>query len=162
VQVQAHTGLIGLEGRKMSKSLGNLVLVSQLLEQGVEPAAIRLALIQDHYRRDRDWSAELLARAQRRLSEWRSALTGVGKAGDPDGGPQLGDDAGGSTRSGADPAQAETLARVRRALALDLDTPAAIAAVDHYVANRRPTDPAPILVRNTLHALLGVDLEPPD
>ena len=51
-----HAGMIGLEGTKMSKSLGNLVFVHKLVEQGVDPSAIRLGLYAHHYRGDRDWS----------------------------------------------------------------------------------------------------------
>jgi L-cysteine:1D-myo-inositol 2-amino-2-deoxy-alpha-D-glucopyranoside ligase len=45
-----HTGMIGLDGTKMSKSLGNLIFVSQLIKNGVDPMAIRLALLGHHYR----------------------------------------------------------------------------------------------------------------
>ena len=45
-----HAGMIGWNGHKMSKSLGNLVLVSQLRADGVDPAAIRLGLLAGHYR----------------------------------------------------------------------------------------------------------------
>lgn len=51
-----HTGMVGLDGEKMSKSRGNLVFVSRLRAQGVDPAAIRLALLADHYRGDRMWT----------------------------------------------------------------------------------------------------------
>ncbi|MDR2348066.1 MAG: class I tRNA ligase family protein, partial [Bifidobacteriaceae bacterium] len=47
-----HTGMVGLDGEKMSKSRGNLVFVSDLLGRGVNPAALRLALISHHYRED--------------------------------------------------------------------------------------------------------------
>jgi L-cysteine:1D-myo-inositol 2-amino-2-deoxy-alpha-D-glucopyranoside ligase len=51
-----HTGMVGLEGHKMSKSRGNLVFVSKLRGSGVEPAAIRLALLAHHYRSDWEWT----------------------------------------------------------------------------------------------------------
>ena len=55
-----HAGMIGLDGEKMSKSKGNLVFVSQLLKDGVDPMAIRIALMSHHYREDHMWvSAEL-------------------------------------------------------------------------------------------------------
>lgn len=69
-----HTGLIGLAGEKMSKSLGNLVLVSTLRDQGVDPMAIRLALLSGRYASDRDWSDPLLRDAERTLGRWRAAL----------------------------------------------------------------------------------------
>ena len=55
-----HTGMIGLDGEKMSKSKGNLVFVSKLLDQGIDPVVIRFALLQGHYSQDRMWSNEVL------------------------------------------------------------------------------------------------------
>ncbi len=68
-----HAGMIGWDGHKMSKSRGNLVLVSRLREQGVDPAVIRLGLFAGHYRSDRFWSDEVLEEASARLHRWRSA-----------------------------------------------------------------------------------------
>ena len=69
-----HAGMIGLDGEKMSKSRGNLVFVSKLRSQGVDPNAIRLALLAGHYRSDRPWTADLLTAAQERLGTWRAAV----------------------------------------------------------------------------------------
>ena len=55
-----HNGTLGLDGVKMSKSLGNLVKVSELLGAGHTPDAIRLLLLSIHYREDRDFSEEAL------------------------------------------------------------------------------------------------------
>ena len=55
-----HAGMIGLDGEKMSKSLGNLVFVSKLISQGVNPMAIRWALLNRRYREDAMWSETLL------------------------------------------------------------------------------------------------------
>ena len=55
-----HTGMIGLNGEKMSKSLGNLVFVSKLIASGVSPAAIRWALMQHAYAEDLMWTDVLL------------------------------------------------------------------------------------------------------
>src|ERR1700746_204217 len=70
-----HAGMIGWDGHKMSKSRGNLVLVSRLRNEGVEPAAIRLGLLGGHYRADRDWGADVLESANARLHRWRTATT---------------------------------------------------------------------------------------
>ena len=51
-----HAGMIGLDGTKMSKSLGNLLFVSKLINEGVPPLAIRWALLDRHYRADFMWS----------------------------------------------------------------------------------------------------------
>jgi L-cysteine:1D-myo-inositol 2-amino-2-deoxy-alpha-D-glucopyranoside ligase len=71
----AHAGMVGLDGEKMSKSLGNLVFVSDLVAEGAEPTAIRLALLAHHYRDDWDWTAAGLAAAVERLARWRAAAS---------------------------------------------------------------------------------------
>ena len=68
-----HAGMIGLDGEKMSKSRGNLVFVSRLRADHVDPMALRLALIADHYRGDRTWTDDLLKTAEDRLARWRAA-----------------------------------------------------------------------------------------
>src|SRR5262249_40587020 len=68
-----HAGMIGWDGHKMSKSRGNLVLVSRLRAEGVEPSAIRLGLLAGHYRADRSWSNQVLDEANTRLQRWRAA-----------------------------------------------------------------------------------------
>jgi len=59
-RLYVHTGMIGLEGQKMSKSLGNLQFVSTLVDSGVNPISIRCALMMQSYSKDRMWSNELL------------------------------------------------------------------------------------------------------
>ncbi len=134
-----HAGMVGLGGEKMSKSKGNLKFASQLREAGVSGAAVRLALLGEHYRADRDWSDAALDLAQERLARWRTAV--AAPAG-PDG--------------------VAVLAAVRARLADDLDTPGAIAAIDEWAEQARlhgGTDAAaPALVRDLADALLGVTL----
>ncbi|MEQ3553723.1 cysteine--1-D-myo-inosityl 2-amino-2-deoxy-alpha-D-glucopyranoside ligase [Pseudonocardia nematodicida] len=134
-----HTGMIGLDGEKMSKSKGNLVFVSKLRNSGVDPNVIRVALLDGHYRDDRSWTEDVHALGERRVARWREAVQ-------LDAGP----DAGG------------LVATLRTHLADDLDTPGALAAVDAWAdeaLTRRGTDPgAPQLVRTALDALLGVTL----
>ncbi len=69
-----HAGMIGLDGEKMSKSKGNLVFVSRLVASGVDPMAIRWALMSDHYRSDRMWNDAVLHKAQIELTQLKSAL----------------------------------------------------------------------------------------
>ena len=69
-----HAGMIGLDGEKMSKSKGNLVFVSRLVASGVDPMAIRWALMSDHYRSDRMWSDSILHKAQDELAQIKDAL----------------------------------------------------------------------------------------
>lgn len=130
-----HAGLIALDGEKMSKSRGNLVFVSRLRADGVDPMAVRLALLSGHYRQDRAWTPGLLAEAQERLATWRTAV-----------------------RRAAGPEGSALLAAVRACLADDLATPAAIAAVDHWCATEGTDADAPALAAATVDALLGVAL----
>src|SRR3546814_12946201 len=67
--------MVGYDGEKMSKSRGNLVLVSKLRRAGVDPAAIRLGLLAGHYRADRMWTDDVLTAAQHRLDRWREAVS---------------------------------------------------------------------------------------
>jgi len=69
-----HTGMIGLDGTKMSKSLGNLIFVSRLINDGVEPMAIRLALLGHHYRSDHMWGSSEIADASAFLQRIRLNL----------------------------------------------------------------------------------------
>jgi L-cysteine:1D-myo-inositol 2-amino-2-deoxy-alpha-D-glucopyranoside ligase len=127
-------GLVGLDGTKMSKSLGNLVFVGDLLKEW-EPAAIKLALLDHHYRPDWEWTTDDLPRAARRLAAWRTAPTGTAPtATDP---------------TDADPTDAG-LARVRAALDDDLDTPGALAALDDEAARGRPVIEGAALLGVTL------------
>jgi len=73
-RVYAHAGMVSYHGEKMSKSLGNLVFVSSLLADGVDPMAIRMALLAHHYRSDWEWTDAVLGDAQARLARWRAAL----------------------------------------------------------------------------------------
>ena len=134
-----HAGMLGLDGEKMSKSLGNLEFVSRLRAEGRDAAAVRIALLSHHYRADRDWTAAGLATAENRLARWRAAVAAP-----------VGPDA------------SRLLAEVRSYLADDLDTPRALSAVDTWAEQTRlgiGSDPAaPALVRNLLDALLGISL----
>ena len=149
-----HAAMIGLDGEKMSKSRGNLVFVSRLRGEGVDPMAIRLALLSGHYRTDRAWTPDLLDAAHQRLDTWRRAVA-----------LPLGAPAG------------PVLTAVRERLADDLDTPAAIAAVDAWAAASlaeaaagsgtpaaEATDDwdeqSPAVVRDLVDALLGIALLP--
>jgi L-cysteine:1D-myo-inositol 2-amino-2-deoxy-alpha-D-glucopyranoside ligase len=72
-----HTGMIGLNGEKMSKSLGNLVFVSQLITEGVDPMAIRLALLSSHYRSDHMWQPAEIDKAEAFIYRLRLNLSRV-------------------------------------------------------------------------------------
>jgi L-cysteine:1D-myo-inositol 2-amino-2-deoxy-alpha-D-glucopyranoside ligase len=70
-----HTGMIGLDGEKMSKSKGNLLFVSRMVNEGISPMAIRLALIAQHYSIDRMWTQSLLENSVQLLEKLTIALS---------------------------------------------------------------------------------------
>lgn len=133
-----HAGMVGYQGAKMSKSLGNLVFVSDL-RRAHDPMAIRLALLGHHYREDWEWHDSDLAKATGRLQLWRDAV---------------------SWPTGASAERA--LAEVRARLADDLDAPGALRAIDTWAQEQRlrgGSDPAaPGVISRTVDALLGVAL----
>ena len=69
-----HSAMISLDGEKMSKSKGNLVFVSKLLESGIDPMILRWALLRGHFQQDRAWSNELLEISTKEVELVRSAL----------------------------------------------------------------------------------------
>jgi L-cysteine:1D-myo-inositol 2-amino-2-deoxy-alpha-D-glucopyranoside ligase len=142
----AHAGMVRLDGEKMSKSRGNLVFVSRLLADGIDPMVIRLAILAHHYRSDWDWSDVVVADAAGRLARWRSGCAQAAGAGDSAAAGPL--------------AAAEVTAAMRERLADDLDAPGALAAVDRWAAaaaagQAAGSGPA---VRAAVDALLGVEL----
>ena len=72
-----HAAMVGLDGEKMSKSKGNLVFVSKLLAQGVDPMILRHALLSESYSEDRMWSDEALKQSEERVAKLRSALSRI-------------------------------------------------------------------------------------
>ena len=73
-QAYVHAGMVGLDGEKMSKSKGNLVLVSKLRESGLDPMILRLVLLGHHYRGDWQWDEADVSAAGARLDKWRGAV----------------------------------------------------------------------------------------
>ena len=133
-----HVGLISYDGHKMSKSRGNLVLVSRLLDgdhgPAAEPSAIRLGLLAHHYRSEWEWFDADLQTAQRRLEAWRAGIR----------------------RDAEEPANAlAVLQQLRQSLANDLDTPVMLATLDAAL-DQGVDDPG--LIADAVGALLGVEL----
>ena len=98
-----HVAMVSMDGHKMSKSRGNLVFVDALRKEW-DARAIRLAIIEHHYRREWEWDDELMPRSQARLDLWLSSVGGFDAV--------------------------EVIEQVRAALDDDLDTPGALAAID--------------------------------
>jgi cysteinyl-tRNA synthetase len=76
-QVWMHNEMLQVEGKKMSKSLGNFFTVHDLLEQGVPGEVIQLVMLRTHYRKPVDWTEEKRWQQQKRLSDWRRLVDGV-------------------------------------------------------------------------------------
>ena len=133
-----HAGMVGYHGEKMSKSKGNLVFVSKLRELGIDPMAVRLALMAHHYRTDWEWTDGDLERAQGLLASLRAAVER------PDG----------AVTSALVPA-------VRQALADDLNAPLALTALQRWaVATNEGVDRSEAgagdVVRRLVDARLGI------
>ncbi len=94
-----HQAMVRMDGEKMSKSLGNLVFVSELRKEW-DPRAIRLVAVANHYRTPWEWEDAMVPEAAARLDAWMTAGQGDGAL------------------------------EARTALDDDLDTPAAVAAID--------------------------------
>lgn len=104
-----HVAMVFMDGKKMSKSLGNLEFVDRL-RKTQDPRAIRLALISNHYRHEWEWNSSAMTNSLARLRAWSAAKTGDGTAG---------------------------LAEVRDALDDDLNVPAAIEVLDKVASSGR-------------------------
>lgn len=133
-----HTGMVGLDGEKMSKSKGNLVLVSQLRTAGEDPANIRTVLLGQHYRDDWFWTEDLLPQARARRARWAERMT--------------------STTA----EESATLSsRLVRVVGEDLNTPGALEALDAWAASE-PSGAADLTAARELaeliDALLGLQL----
>ena len=132
-----HAGMIGLDGEKMSKSLGNLVFVSKLISSGVNPAAIRWALMNNHYRADRMWTDQLLINAESQINVLRSVLN----------------------RDQVAPTS-QLIHEIIDLLADDLNTPAIIHSINNWVAQSQSgaSGGEANSLTNALDTLLGIKL----
>lgn len=135
-----HQAMVGLDGEKMSKSRGNLVLVSRLRAEGVDPMAIRLVLLGHRYDAAWEYTPADLVAAQERIQVWRTALS-VNEA--PDAAP--------------------VVAAIRAALTDNLNSPAAVAAVDAWSVmadwpKEGMSPDAPGILARALDGLLGIRL----
>ena len=130
-----HAGMIGLDGEKMSKSKGNLVFVSQLLRDGVDPMAIRIALMSHHYREDHIWESAELREAKSFLDELQVALSRMEVA----------------------PTDV-VIEEIISALSHDIDTPRALKALKSWIVdtNEGAVGGKPGELSRAMDALLGI------
>ena len=136
-----HTGLVAYQGTKMSKSLGNLVFVSEL-RKTADPRTIRLALMGHHYRDNWEWFDDAIDDATARLERLHAAANSAGAGPDP----------------------RPYLTRIHDALDDDLDAPRARDALDELargiLSGAGVHDQAPSALRDAAGEL-GLDLEKP-
>ena len=134
-----HNGLIYYNGYKMSKSRGNIILISQLLNSGLDPAALRLAVLSEHYRKDRSWNNLVIERANARLKLWRHA-----------------------TSLSTELETTNLIKNLRQYLAYDLDTPRVLTLVDTWCIDALNcsgySSNASRQLINALDVLLGIKL----
>ncbi len=117
-----HQAMVRMDGEKMSKSLGNLVFVSDL-RQKYDTRAIRLGIVNNHYRTEWEWNDHIMPNAAARLERWLEAGVGEG-----------------------------ALDEVRAALDNDLDTVGAVAAIDAAAARGEGVSRAALLLGVDLEA----------
>jgi cysteinyl-tRNA synthetase len=130
-----HNGFVDFGSEKMSKSLGNTVLVSELLEQGHRGEVLRLALLSAHYRQPLPWTEALIAQSKARLDRWYRALKIVEDA---------------PTRSGR-----TSLVGFNEALSDDLNTPEAITKLESHLRVIDRPEPAATLEEGQLAYATG-------
>ena len=114
-RVWMHNEMLQVEGKKMSKSLGNFFTVRDLLDQGIPGEVVRFVFLTTHYRKPMDWTAAKAAEARGHLQKWHALVEGIEPS--PSAAPE-----------------------VIAALADDLNTPGAIAALHKLAADGRAPD----------------------
>ena len=72
-----HNEMLQVEGKKMSKSLGNFFTVRDLLDQGIPGEVVRFVFLSTHYRKPMDWTADKAREAEAHLRKWRKMVDGV-------------------------------------------------------------------------------------
>jgi len=134
-RLYVHTGMIGLDGVKMSKSLGNLKFVSTLIKSGVNPMSIRCALLMQGYAKDRMWSDYLLKEAETFLNVLTVQLS----------------------KTDCAPTQ-EVVQDIINALSSDLDTEKVFTILNHWIKQSESgaTGGYPGELSRALDSLLGI------
>ncbi len=127
-----HNGMLTFEGRKMSKSLGNVLQLHELLQKH-PPEVLRFLLLKAHYRQPLDWSDAALKQARATLDGWYGVLRDL---------------------AGVDPAFGDAANEVEAALCDDLNTPEAFAALARRADEARRAV-SPEAQRNAKGALLA-------
>ena len=123
-QIWLHNNHIKVDGRKMSKSLGNIITLSDITARGFSPMAFKLAILSKHYQTEGNFTWEILEAAQARLDHWRGYAALRHQTHDT-----LDDDDEKDEREGTVSLLAARQALIEK-LNDDLDTPGAVALID--------------------------------
>jgi len=134
-----HGEHILFDGRKMAKSTGNVVLVRDVVERGLDPLAIRLAFLRTRYRQQTDLSWASIEAADKALTRWRAEVATWAE-------------------SPSAPMSAAYVERIENAFADDLDTPRAVVALQELFADTSVPDGARFETAASLDNLFGLDL----
>ncbi len=159
-----HNNHILIDGKKMSKSLGNFYTLRDIEEKGFDPIAFRLLVLSSHYGNESNFTWEILEAAQNRLKNWQAAadLRWQTQSRHPERSETESKDLAADKdqisrpRSGHEASQARD--DILRALQDNLDTPQAIATIDQYFDKSTPDDD----ILKNIKDLLGIDLLKPD
>ncbi|MGV8968881.1 MAG: class I tRNA ligase family protein [Microbacteriaceae bacterium] len=157
-EIFVHAGMVAFQGKKMSKSLGNLVFVSELIRTGADPRAIRLALLSHHYSSDWEWDSRSLSEATTRLKSWLLWANHSQASSDSARATEAGDvsEAAEVSVSVSVSVSGESIASVlQRLISADLDTAAAVEFIDSLAVSGSA---ASIDAIDAIDALLGIRL----
>lgn len=142
-----HNNHILIDGKKMSKSLGNFFTLRDIEKKGFDPQAFRLLVLSSHYQSESNFTWEILEAAQNRLQNWRSIAS--------------------LTWQTESQGSSSVDFGIKQELQNNLDTPAALVAIDHWLSSfadegKGANYESLELLIIQVHGLLGIDLRQPD
>lgn len=142
-----HANHIKVSGTKMSKSLGNIFTLQDILDKGYDIQAFKLLVLSKHYRTEGNFTWGILDAAQNRLNNWQAAA-----------------DLQWQTESQGSP---KIATHILKNLQDDMDTPGALAGVDHWFSvfideGKRANHESITALIKEVNDLLGINLHKPD
>lgn len=141
VALWVHGEHLLFEGRKMSKSAGNVVLVSDLIAKGLDPLSLRVCLLENRYRSQMDLTWQSLTAANQLLERWRSKVNEWAS----------------DSNLQADEVS-KNLDEVIKDLCTDLDTPRAMQKLRDIEKNLQLSNGTKLAIFKEVDQVLGLDL----
>ncbi len=145
-QVWLHNNHIKIDGAKISKSLGNIITLNDIIDRGYEIDAFKLLALSKHYRTEGNFDWTILDASANRLRNWRNVAALRHQTHDT-----IHDDADKDTSVRA------SLGAIKEALANDLDTPQALAIIDQAFTKVSVASAANIHQASLTELLQGID-----